>query len=215
MSREFEIVEQGRECDPPSDPDDLIAMRPIAAADAGCYERYVAAGQGGTGWWLGSAREEAGLGPEVCLSTGRGLDGAPVEGGGYGELALLLAGVDPASGRRIVVSHPSHWCGVDVVCRAPAEIGIFALHPDPAVRGVMWDGHRKAVRATVAWLEERAGGRIVAAAFEHAASSGGEPYVHTHLIVPSFVWEGGRRARRARGVDDGSARAALFDGARA
>ncbi len=215
MSMEFEMAGQGRECDPPSDPDDLIALRPIVVDDAGYYERYVAAGQGGTGWWLGRAREEAGLGEEVCLSTGRGLDGAPVEGGGYGEVALLLAGIDPASGRRLIASHPSHWCGVDVVCRVPVEIGILALHPDPAVRDAMWGGHREAVEVVVAWLEARAGGRIVVAAFEHAWSGDGEPYVHTHLAVPPFVWEGGRRARRARVVDGGPARAALFDGARA
>ena len=178
----------------------IVTARPIDTA--AYYENYAAVSDV-PGRWLGGGRDRLGLGPEVNLATGRSIDGRKVSDGGRGELALLLEGVDPTTGERLVPDRPNRRRGFDLTFSAPKSVSIVAaLHPDPAVRDALWEAHRAAVAQTMAWIEEqycasRRGhegrdgavrARLCAAAWDHATSRAGDPQMHTHVVAPNLGW---------------------------
>jgi conjugative relaxase-like TrwC/TraI family protein len=144
-----------------------------------------------------------GLGPEVRLNIGRRLDGTLDPRSEHGELALLLEGVDPTTGQRLVPDRANRRRGFDLTFSASKSLSIPAfLHPDPRVRDVLWECHREAVAETVAMIEEdyavsRRGhggrdgavrARFAAAAWDHGTSRADDPQVHTHVVIAGLAW---------------------------
>ena len=178
----------------------IVTARPIDTA--AYYERYAAVSSS-PGRWLGGGREVLGLGPEVRLNIGRRLDGTLDPRSEHGELALLLEGVDPTTGQRLVPDRAGRRRGFDITFSAPKSLSIPAfLHPDQRVRDVLWECHREAVAETVALIEEdyavsRRGhggrdgavhSRILAAAWDHGTSRADDPQMHTHVVIAGLAW---------------------------
>ena len=151
----------------------MLHVRPVGANVGGYYLRQ------GRGTWVGHGAADLGLSGDV-----RGSD-----------LRAALLGRDPASGRFLpLVRAPRRRAGWDLVFAAPKSLSLLAASHTPAVAERATAAQRAAVAEALSHFEEshlhvrRAGGRAsasgaIAAEFDHVANAGGEPHLHTHVLL--------------------------------
>lgn len=164
----------------------MLHVRPIGAGVTAYYLRQ------GPGIWTGAGTGQLNL-------------AGMVEGS---ELRAVLRGQDPA-GRRFLpeVRAARRRAGWDLVFSAPKSLSLLA---GSGVGGSPGGGapeiapaHRDAVSDALAHFEERhlhitrsgaPGGSVasrgaIAARFDHASNAGGEPHLHSHLILANLAMD--------------------------
>jgi conjugative relaxase-like TrwC/TraI family protein len=138
------------------------------------------------GEWLGRGPASAGLGGEV----------------GAAELTAFLSGRDPYSGEVLGTGRSRvKVTAFDLTFAAPKSVSILYGLAEQPVSDAVADGHRAAVSATLAYVEDRALGvrrrrgpdRTVepldgafAAAFLHRTSRALDPHLHSHVVVANL-----------------------------
>jgi conjugative relaxase-like TrwC/TraI family protein len=163
-----------------------------AARDASYYESrefarddYYSGDGGAPGRWVGG---EAGT---------LGLAGAPERG----DLETLLAGTNPGDGSSFAGRFRTRNAGFDLTFTAPKSVSVLAAVGDPVVRAAAVAAHEAGVAAGLDYLERfecraRRGrngltvigaGGFVGAAFTHELSRGGDPHLHTHVVIANVV----------------------------
>ena len=151
----------------------MLHVRPVGPNVAAYYLRQ------GRGTWVGHGAADLGLSGDV----------------GRAELRSALLGRDPASGRFLPRVRPARRrAGWDLVFAAPKSLSLVAASHTPVIADRVEAAQRAAVAEVLCHFEEfhlhvrRAGGRAsvsgaIAAEFEHRWNAGGEPHVHTHLLL--------------------------------
>lgn len=146
-------------------------------------------------------------GPGVWVGAGRGqlnLEGT-VEGG---DLRAVLRGHDPASRRFLPeVRAARRRAGWDLVFSAPKSLSLLAATdagtPPGGGASQIAAAHRDAVGDALVLFEERhlhitrsgaPGGSVasrgaIAARFDHAGNAGGEPHLHSHLMLANLAMD--------------------------
>ena len=151
----------------------MLYVRPIGANVGAYYLRQ------GPGTWVGRGAADLGLSGDVDRS----------------DLRAALLGRDPASGRFLpLVRPPRRRAGWDLVFAAPKSLSLVAASNAPAIAERVSAAQRAAVAEALSHFEQshlhvrRAGGRApasgaIAAEFGHLANAGGEPHLHTHVLL--------------------------------
>ena len=157
----------------------MLNIRPISPPVVGYFLRQ------GPGRWVGAGAAALGLGGEV-----RGAD-----------LGRALQGRHPAGGRFLPAVRPARRrAGWDLVFSAPKSLSLVAASDERLGRQVA-ASHAAAVGEAVALMEGSLlyvndagspGGRspacgLTAAAFDHTRNAGGEPHLHTHLLLVNLT----------------------------
>jgi Ti-type conjugative transfer relaxase TraA len=158
----------------------------LSALAAGQDEYYLRPGEE-AGYWLGSAAPLLGIEGTVEPD----------------QLRAVLAGVDPRTGRPLVIGAGSRdrVTGFDLTLSSPKSVSVAWALGEPRMAKMVADAHDQAVADTMAALEAEAlrarrghGGLtqvetdgIVAAAFVHRTSRAGDPQLHTHVVVANLT----------------------------
>lgn len=157
----------------------MLNVRPISPSVVGYFLRQ------GAGRWLGAGAAVLGLGEEVAAT----------------DLVRVLQGRHPVEGRFLPVVRPARRrAGWDLVFSAPKSLSLLAAAQErlgPQVAAA----HAAAVGEALSLLEgsllyvndagsqsgrSRACG-ATAAAFDHTRNAGGEPHLHTHLLLANLT----------------------------
>lgn len=162
----------------------MLNVRPVTPAVVGYFLRQ------GPGRWIGSGAAELGLRGDLAgADLGRVLRGRHPHGDHF------LPAVRPARRR----------AGWDLIFSAPKSLSLVAASQE-RIGSQVEAAHAAAVEEAVELLEDSLahvndavspGGRspacgVTAAAFDHTRNAGGEPHLHTHLLLVNL-------ARRADG----------------
>ena len=151
----------------------MLHVRPVGPNVAAYYLRQ------GSGTWVGHGAADLGLSGHVDR----------------GDLRSALLGWDPASGRFLPHMRPARRrAGWDLVFAAPKSLSLIAASREGAMAQGVEAAQRSAVAEALSHFEEshlhvrRAGSRspatgAIAAEFEHRSNAGGEPHLHTHLLL--------------------------------
>jgi conjugative relaxase-like TrwC/TraI family protein len=143
----------------------VLILKPIADRVA----RYYLAQ--GPGQWIGRG------------SAGLGLEGIPRAT----ELTAVLRGCHPSTGAYLPrLRSARRRAGWDLVFAAPKSLSLVSAG-DQDRGGAISVAHRCAVEGAVEHLQQESGKDMVAAAFAHATNAGGEPHVHTHVLVANLA----------------------------
>ena len=161
--------------------------------DAAYYENY-ARTSSSPGRWYGKGCEQMfGIEPGTTLAI-------PAEGE-RGQLMLALDGINPMTKNPLELPKNRSVKGYDVTFSPPKTLSILAsLAPDNSLRDQLWQAHRQAVDATLAWMERelmvgRRGhaGRdgtvhqsVAVAQFDHETSRSDDPQIHTHCVIVGY-----------------------------
>lgn len=161
--------------------------------DSAYYEDYAKTANSPGRWYGKGCEQMFGIEPGTLLNI-------PAEGE-RGELMLALDGINPITKNPLEVPKNRSVKGYDITFSPPKTLSILAsLAPDNSLRDQLWQAHRQAVDATLAWMERelmvgRRGhaGRdgtvhqtITAAQFDHETSRSDDPQIHTHCVVVGF-----------------------------
>ncbi len=162
----------------------MLRLSKLGPGREGYYLQAV--GLESPGQWLGRGPASAGLAGEV----------------GATELTAFLSGRDPRSGEVLGASRDRvKVTGFDLTFAAPKSVSILYGLADQPVADAVVDGHRAAVSATLAYVEDRALGvrrtrgseRTVeplegafGAAFLHRTSRSLDPHLHSHVVVANL-----------------------------
>ncbi|HET6915806.1 MAG TPA: MobF family relaxase [Acidimicrobiales bacterium] len=151
----------------------MLYVRPIGPSVGAYYLRQ------GRGTWAGHGAADLGLSGDVDRS----------------DLRAALLGRDPASGRFLpLVRPPRRRAGWDLVFAAPKSLSLVAASHASAIAERVSAAQRAAVAEALSHFEQshlhvrRGGGRAsasgaIAAEFDHLANAGGEPHLHTHVLL--------------------------------
>jgi conjugative relaxase-like TrwC/TraI family protein len=138
------------------------------------------------GWWAGRGASDLGLSGTVA---------GP-------DLAELLAGRHPTSGRTLRQERPKGTAGFDLTFCAPKSVSILHLLGPSELAGEVGASHRAAVADATGYLERAAAGvrrqrggaplRLAATglatgAFLHRTSRALDPHLHTHVVVANVA----------------------------
>jgi conjugative relaxase-like TrwC/TraI family protein len=170
----------------------VLSIGKLAVGQERYYERQIAqglddyyAGRGEVpGRWLGAGAANLGLTGEVR----------------EGQLAALVAGRDPRTGRTLR-EHPASVAALDLTFSAPKSLSVLFAVGSPSVSRALVECHEEAVEAALGYLEETAayvrrehGGRrferaggFVTAAFRHRMSRALDPQLHTHCVTANLA----------------------------
>ena len=123
-----------------------------------------------------------------------------------GDLAAVLEGCPPGSTLR--PSARRSRSAFDMIIAAPKPVSILFASPDPTIARATVRAHHAGVADALDYLEHRAaavertrsGDRLsvaaeglTAAGFTHGLSRGGDPHLHTHLVVANLARGGDGR----------------------
>ena len=150
---------------------------------SGVEDYYVGEGEA-PGYWLATADQV-------------GLDGLVSPD----HLRSVLAGEDPHTGEHLHHANNRKVPGWDLAFRAPKSVSIVWGLAEPDVSAQVVAAHEAAIAAAVDYLEEAAAftrtGRngvhrveasgFIAAGFRHRTWRGGDPLLHTHVLVANSV----------------------------
>lgn len=128
------------------------------------------------------------LGQGAGQWSGRGASQLGLEGSVEAhDLTAVLRGCDPSTGCYLPrVRSPRRRAGWDLVFAAPKSLSLLAA--TAPVNGAPIEGaHRQAVVGVFDHLERESGKDLIAASFGHSANAGGEPHVHTHVLLANLV----------------------------
>ena len=149
------------------------------------------AGERGTaieapGRWLSAGASELGLSGNVSAAS----------------LAAVLAGDHPLTGERVAVAHDRvRVAAFDLTFCAPKSVSLLHALGESDVSAQVGAAHGTAVRAALAYIEERAAAvrrradgiavpvtasAVAAAAFTHRVSRALDPHLHTHVVVANL-----------------------------
>jgi conjugative relaxase-like TrwC/TraI family protein len=150
-------------------------------------EEYYTNAKEAPGVWMGRSAERLGLAGEV--------DGEA--------LHRVLDHHDPRTGTRLTRAQGAPKVpGFDATFCAPKSVSLLFALGDPEVSNEVRNAHDAAVGTAVRAMEDFAarsrrgkGGAerlvaegFVAAAFRHRTSRAGDPHLHTHVLLPNFVF---------------------------
>lgn len=165
----------------------MLSVGVVSTGGVGYYLKTVGSGvddyyaRSGPGRWIGAGSAGIGLAGVV--------DAAQID--------ALVWGANPLSGEPLGV-RVGKVAAFDLTFSAPKSVSVLGELSEPDVRAQVAESHDRAVEATVAFLEQAgvlagrrgAGGNLdvatvgaVAAGFVHRSSRGGDPQLHTHLLV--------------------------------
>ena len=147
----------------------VLVLKPIGDRVAGYYLKQ------GPGEWLG-----------------RGADRLGLQGGIAAEaMTAVLRGRDPSTGVYLPrVKSPRRRAGWDLVFAAPKSLSLASATFPGTTSGhgpPFGIAHRLAVRGAVEHLQRESRKEIVGAAFDHTHNAGGEPHLHTHVLVANLA----------------------------
>ena len=161
--------------------------------DSAYYEDYAKTANSPGRWYGQGCEQMFGIEPGTLLNI-------PAEGE-RGELMLALDGINPRTGEALQLPKNRSVKGYDVTFSPPKTFSVLAsLAPDNSLRDQLWQAHREAVDATLAWMEKeimvgRRGhaGRdgtvhqsVAVAQFDHETSRSDDPQIHTHCVVVGY-----------------------------
>ncbi|HEX6395247.1 MAG TPA: MobF family relaxase [Acidimicrobiales bacterium] len=147
----------------------MLVLKPVGDRVAGYYLKQ------GPGEWLGRGSDRLGLhgGIEAAAMT------------------AVLRGCDPSRGVYLPrVKSPRRRAGWDLVFAAPKSLSLVSATSSGTASDLepsIGFAHRCAVRGAVEHLERESGKEIVGAAFDHLHNAGGEPHLHTHVLVANLA----------------------------
>ncbi|MCU4186944.1 relaxase domain-containing protein [Acidiferrimicrobium sp. IK] len=119
-------------------------------------------------------------------------------------LRRVLAGRHPTGGPLPGLrSVPHRRAGWDLTFAAPKSLSLVAALANAGDRGLVTAAHRSAVDDAVRWLAARGArvrrrGRVdvaegfVLARYDHSRSDGGDPHLHSHVLLVNVALAGGR-----------------------
>ena len=162
-------------------------------SDSAYYEDYARVSNSPGRWYGKGCKQMFGIEQGMPLTI-------PAEGE-RGELMRALEGINPRTGEVMKLSKNRSTYGYDVTFSPPKTFSILAsLAPDTKLRDQLWQAHRQAVDATLAWMEgELMVGRrghagrdgtvnqtIAVAEFDHETSRKDDPQMHTHCVMVGY-----------------------------
>ncbi len=141
------------------------------------------------GRWSGGAAEALGLEGPV----------------GAAPLRRVLDGRHPTTGRPLPLRRMAHRrAGWDLTFAAPKSLSLVAALAERTDASAIAGAHQAAVADAMAWLgahgcRARQAGHlepvrgILLARYEHGVSDGGDPHLHSHVILANLAFTGGER----------------------